>query len=54
MTYADLSFKTLRKLYEIHMSMATECPESLSESDHNERHELALELDKRISKGDTQ
>lgn len=51
MNYRTLSFNTLRKLYFIHQEMCRECPESLTESDHAERHEIALELDRRFEEG---
>jgi hypothetical protein len=52
MMYATLSFNTLRKLYDLHTQMAMEYPEALTECDHMERHELALELDRRLAKGE--
>ncbi len=52
MMYSSLSFHTLRRLYDIHTQMALEHPEALTECDHMERHELALELDRRLAKGD--
>lgn len=47
MNYSSLSFKVLRKLYDLHVTMARECPEGLTEADHAERHALAMELDRR-------
>lgn len=54
MEYTTLSFKTLRTLYDLHVRMALECPEELTECDHAERHELSMELDRRNSLGDSQ
>lgn len=53
MNYTSLSFHTLRKLYDIHVNMVRDCPDVITEADHAERHELAMELDRRMAKGDT-
>lgn len=47
MNYTKMSFKVLRKLYDLHLEFVRECPELVTESDHAERHEIAMELDRR-------
>lgn len=51
--YSTLSFKALKTIYDIHSRLMMECPESLSEGDFVERHEIAMELDRRLEKGET-
>lgn len=47
MNYSTMSFRTLRNLYTIHLQLAMECPNEVTESDHAERHAIAMELDRR-------
>ena len=47
MNYRDLSFKSLRRLFDLHQQYVREFPELVTEADHAERHAIAMELDRR-------
>ena len=47
MNFSSMSFKSLRRLYDIHQQYVREFPELVTECDHAERHAIAMELDRR-------